>query len=364
MGEKITAISLFAGAGGMDVGFQKAGVQVIWANELDEDAAKTYANNNPETILNVGDIRKAIPDIRELSESNIDLVFGGPPCQGFSVAGKMDPKDERSKLIWDYFKVVEILKPKYFIMENVKALAKLHKWSSIRNKIIDRANDLGYNCFFRILNAADYGVPQNRERVFFVGYKEETIEFEYYFDDAIENNKKSRISLRQSFHDFAKAGTKQNPITCSARITLAVRPVLRKSPYAGMLFNGMGRPLDLDSQANTLPASMGGNKTPIIDEKLLENPEEDNWIINYHKKLINGYRPDLLIQVPKHIRRITINEAAHIQTFPERYIFKGRKSSIYRQIGNAVPCNLAEAVAKSLISASKKSISLNVKQVI
>jgi DNA (cytosine-5)-methyltransferase 1 len=120
-----------------------------------------------------------------------------------------------------------------------------------------------------------------------------------------------------------------------------------------MLFNGLGRPLDLDNQANTLPASMGGNKTPILDELLLEDPNAESWIANYHHALIRGNIPDDTT-VHSHIRRITILEAAAIQTFPRHYQFFGGKSSVYRQIGNAVPCALAESVAMAAIAVHQK----------
>jgi DNA (cytosine-5)-methyltransferase 1 len=343
------AVSLFSGAGGMDVGFKQAGVKVIWANEIDKDAANTYKYNNPESNLHVGDIKEAIAHTKSLT-GFVDIVFGGPPCQGFSVAGKMDPEDERSKLIWDFLQVVEIVKPRLFIMENVKALATLHRWASVRKSIIRKSNSMGYSTFFRVLNAADFGVPQKRERVFFVGYLGNDSYYEYNFNQAIELQKTKKISLRSYLDGFPHAGTKENPITCNAKITLAARPVLRKSPYAGMIFNGMGRPLDLDSQANTLPASMGGNKTPILDEKVLRDPDAENWVVNYHKKLLAGASPNPSVKVPSHLRRLTIAEAAHIQTFPRDYVFKGGNSSIYRQIGNAVPCLLAQAVARAAMN--------------
>ena len=125
---------------------------------------------------------------------------------------------------------------------------------------------------------------------------------------------------------------------------------MRKSPYAGMMFNGLGRPMNLDAVSCTLPASMGGNKTPIIDSQLLADANSDDWIKNYHDGLADGsiipeYRP-----APERLRRLTINEAALIQTFPRDYVFMGTKSAIYTQIGNAVPCKLAECVARSTLS--------------
>lgn len=174
------AVSLFAGAGGMDVGFSDAGVSIVWANELDLDAAQTYIKNNPDTMLRQGDIKRLKEELQQFDEGSIDLVFGGPPCQGFSVAGKMDPDDERSKLIWEYMDVVNILKPKIFVMENVKALGKLQRWQSVREKIVSRAHDMGYTCFYKVLNAADFGVPQKRERVFFIGFLDTDADVEKY----------------------------------------------------------------------------------------------------------------------------------------------------------------------------------------
>lgn len=348
------AISLFSGAGGMDVGFLKAGVEVVWANELDADAAQTYRKNHPDTYLCEGDIKLRKEELRQYSKGDIDIVFGGPPCQGFSIAGKMNPDDERSKLVWEFLDVIDIVKPSVFVMENVKALGELSRWTEIREKILDLAEGMGYSCFFRVLNAADFGVPQKRERVFFVGFLNS--EYEYarsLFNSAIDKQIKPRKSLRECFGQLPPAGSEGNPLTCSAKISLATSPIMRKSPYAGMLFNGMGRPLDLDGQANTLPASMGGNKTPILDEHWLNDPAAGNWIVEYHSKIVDGLNKTNTV-VPPHIRRITTVEAAAIQTFPLDYEFVGEKSSIYRQIGNAVPCEFAAAVATATMDVFAK----------
>jgi DNA (cytosine-5)-methyltransferase 1 len=144
---------------------------------------------------------------------------------------------------------------------------------------------------------------------------------------------------------LGKAGTVINPHTCTAKISFAKSPILRKSPYAGMLFNGAGRPLRSNGYATTLPASMGGNKTPIIDEAEIFEGEE-SFIEAYHASLIAGTKPREG-NAPKRLRRLTIRECMAIQTFPAEYRFAGRKSAIYRQIGNAVPCDLTEAVASA-----------------
>ncbi len=348
------AISLFCGAGGMDVGFEQAGINVLWANEFNLDAANTYRANHSDTRIIHADIKEAKTQLHEYAGKGIELVFGGPPCQGFSVAGKMDPADERSTMVWEFFDVIETVSPKYFIMENVKALGELARWQQVREKIHERAKNLGYYCFSRILNAADYGVPQKRERVFFIGIKDGSPDLAIRFDDLITAKRSPRQSLRECMLKVGKAGSSENPLSCTAKITLAVKPVVRKSPYAGMLFNGMGRPLNFNDQANTLPASMGGNKTPIVDEQLLHDPSASDWVASYHQRLINGEDIDISVGVPAHLRRLTIKEAAAIQTFPPDYIFCGEKSSVYRQIGNAVPCNLARAVAETIVEINKE----------
>lgn len=337
----ITAVSLFTGAGGMDIGFENAGVNVLCANELNKDACDTYATNHPGVKLIRGNLTEHMDELE--SYKGVDLVFGGPPCQGFSVAGKMDPDDERSQLIWRFLDVVEMLHPKAFVMENVKALAKLEKWGPVRQKYLQRVTEMGYTCGYWILNASEFGVPQSRERVFFVG-SSQPYDFSD-FEKALEAQKKQAPTLRELFRSLPEIGTDGNPHTCTARITLAGSPVMRKSPYAGMIFNGMGRPLNLDGVSATLPASMGGNKTPIIDEELLRNPDADDWVKEYHGKLWRKEIEPEFGPAPERLRRISIVESSAIQTFPKDYIFCGSKSTIYTQIGNAVPCYLAQVVA-------------------
>lgn len=348
MSKTIKAVSLFTGAGGMDVGFERAGVTVVFANEIVKEAAETYNLNHPGGVMVNDDINNVIGNLERFQ--GVDLVFGGPPCQGFSVAGKMNPDDERSKLIFTFLDVVEKVKPKAFVMENVKALGVLEKWEPIRKKYLDRVRSLGYNCAPFILNATEYGVSQKRERVFFVGIRDNLDPFfEHNIRDLIEQQKNQAPIIRELLASLGKAGTDENPDTCTAKITFATHPVMRKSPYAGMYFNGQGRPINVDGYANTLPASMGGNKTPFVDEEYLYGGAESDWVVDYHKGLAEGTIIPEFKEAPKRLRRITIKEAARIQSFPEDYIFCGNKGHIYTQIGNAVPCKLAEVVAKAVV---------------
>lgn len=169
-------------------------------------------------------------------------------------------------------------------------------------------------------------------------------------NNLLEEQKTKAPVIKEVLNGIGRAGTKSNPLTCTAKITFATRPVMRKSPYAGMYFNGQGRPIDVDGYANTLPASMGGNKTPFVDEDYLYGDANEDWVVDYHKKLQDGTIAPEFNEAPSRLRRITIKEAARIQTFPDDYIFCGNKGKIYTQIGNAVPCKLAEAVAKATIN--------------
>lgn len=348
MSKELTAVSLFTGAGGMDIGFERAGIKVVFANEMMSEAAQTYNANHPAGIMVNDDIYNQIDTIHRFE--GVDFVFGGPPCQGFSVAGKMDPKDERSKLIFTFLDVVERVKPRAFVMENVKALGVLEKWEPVRKKYLERTSKLGYLCVPFILNATEYGVSQKRERVFFIGIKDcGDPFFEYHIRNLLDERKTEAPVIKELLASLGKAGTDKNPNTCTAKITFATTPVMRKSPYSGMYFNGQGRPINIDGYANTLPASMGGNKTPFVDEEYLYGEAKEDWVVAYHKGLKDGTIIPQFKEAPERLRRITVNEAIRIQTFPDNYIFKGNIGKIYTQIGNAVPCKLAEAVARTVI---------------
>ena len=136
----IITVSTFSGAGGLDIGAIKAGAKIIWANDMMKEACDSYSTNIGKHIIK-GNINEQITKLADYK--NVDLVIGGPPCQGFSVAGKMDVNDQRSQLIWSYAKVIETIKPKAFVMENVKALGVFKKWEPIREKLLSVFRELG-----------------------------------------------------------------------------------------------------------------------------------------------------------------------------------------------------------------------------
>jgi DNA (cytosine-5)-methyltransferase 1 len=342
----LSAVSLFSGAGGMDVGFSQAGFDIVFANDLDPVACATFEDNDLG-VAHVGSIREA-RIWRKLEAA--DIVFGGPPCQGFSVAGKMDPADARSDLMNTYFDVIDKVNPVAFACENVKALAVLSRWSSVRERLIERASKK-YIVALLVLKASDFGVPQIRERMFLLGIRKDRYKGT---DDSLKNELLLRLSTLEEVpptvadvvRKLGRAGSAANARICRAKITFARSPVLRRSAYAGMLFNGAGRPLPAKGCATTLPASMGGNKTPIIDEaEIFEGAK--SYVEEYHQHLIKGGQPRSG-NAPPRLRRLTIDECLAIQTFPIGFKLSGSQSAQYRQIGNAVPCQLAKAVATAL----------------
>ena len=344
--QTIKTVSLFSGAGGLDVGAIAAGADVVWANDMMKEACETYRANIGDHIVQ-GDLNEHLDELKDITD--VDLVIGGPPCQGFSVAGKMDAHDKRSQLIWSYANVISIVKPRAFIMENVKALGEIERWQNVRVALLARFRELGYSVNFIILNASDFDVPQARERVFFIGFKGDS-SLVPDLGKMIVPYKHKAVFVREALKVLDRAGTGNNASVCKAKITLAEKPVLRKSPYAGMLFNGLGRPTKIDGYSATLPASMGGNKTPIIDEKELYDGEEP-WIVSYHKMVSEDISKASFQPAPPFLRRMTPAEAAVLHTFPLDYKFCGSQSRVYTQIGNAVPCNLGRAVANLVIDA-------------
>jgi DNA (cytosine-5)-methyltransferase 1 len=350
-----TFVSLYAGAGGLDTGFALAGFAPTWVSELDPDAMRTHdaalialAETRPHLRgigfeSHVGDIL-AIPDERMPARGSADLVIGGPPCQGFSVAGKMDPNDERSKHVFHFLDVVERVRPKAFLLENVKALYENRRWSDTRDGLVARARELGYNTSLTLVNAAHFGVPQARERMFFIGVREDI----GHPKIPIPTTSERMPSVRDALAQLPAYGQPGNDSYCVARITTAKSPVLRRSPFAGMLFNGAGRPLNLEAPSFTLAASMGGNKTPIIDQRVLELEQTESWVVGYHAELMQSNGAAVADSVPNYLRRLTVEEAAAIQTFPVNMEWCGPQSSRFRQIGNAVPPRLGLAAAEAI----------------
>jgi DNA (cytosine-5)-methyltransferase 1 len=328
----------------MDLGFHGAGFTTVLACEMNRDACETFRRNGLGP-LHEGDVRDLIPGLRK---GQAQVVFGGPPCQGISVAGKMDPLDPRSGLIDSFLDAVGAVEPAVFVMENVDALLSVGKWRPRLQSIRERAGDMGYGLYCTVLNAADYGVPQSRKRFFAIGAKGVADEdLAAILTASLDRLKADPVPASNVFDRLGPQGSARNPATSRAAITFSKNPVMRRTAYAGMLFNGAGRPIDPTRPAPTMTASAGGNKTHIIDEEQVFGSGA-SFCERYHDHLAAGNASGAL-ELPQSLRRLTIKESAAFQGFPDDFSFAGKNSSVYRQIGNAVPVGLATAVAAAAV---------------
>ena len=296
-------VSLFSGAGGLDLGFTMAGHDIIWANDLYEDAVNTYRKNIGDHII-MADIQtinaKDIPDC--------DIVIGGFPCQGFSVANwKRHVDDERNVLYKQLIRVIKEKQPKFFLAENVKGLTNMEH-GEVFKLVLEDFSSLGYRVKWKILNAADYGVPQTRQRVIITGVRND-IDFEYNYpqpthDKDGENGLAKWFSVGEALKDIPDPDQSN-----SLKNHEYSKYKLQFSNYIGH------RRIDPDKPAPTVTAR-GDDRGGVV---ILPHP--------------NGER------------RMSCRELATIQSFPLDFEFCGNRSSIYRQIGNAVPPKMAFAIA-------------------
>lgn len=296
-------VSLFSGAGGLDLGFIQAGHTIVWANDNYADAVATYRKNIGDHIIEAD-----IHDIKSDDIPECDLVMGGFPCQGFSVANtKRNSNDSRNTLYKELLRVINDKKPKYFLAENVKGLLSLDN-GAVFSMILKDFFDAGYNVTHKILNSANYGVPQKRERIIIIGIRKDlSVNFEFPKETHSENGGNGTlkwVSVNESLSKYPDPDTPNNI------------PNHTYSKYK-LNFNGYigHRPLDPGKPAPTVTAR-GDNKGGVV-----------------------------ILPHPNNKRRMTCRELATIQSFPPDYYFYGNNSSIYRQIGNAVPVKLAYCIA-------------------
>lgn len=342
---EIKAIDLFSGAGGSSTGYKSAGIDITDSFEWDPIAAKSYESNHPETKVHTRDIK----DVDFRRWQGIDIVAGSPPCQPFSVAGNQRGLSDHRDMTPHFIRAVSEIKPRAFIMENVAGLTTSRHRAYFESMLkgLESISD-GYFVSWRVLDAADYGVPQHRERLIVVGISKSCYVRPYKFPTATHGpgKKHPHATVRSTLSNpKLDRGSPNNAI-----VTYARNPIIRPSPWAGMLVNGGGRPLNLDAPSLTIPASAGGNRTHIIDE--------NGVLLDYHTELIEAYKSGQTSSAVrsgtvKGVRRLTVAESAALQGFPINYKFEGPTSSQYRQIGNAVPPSLASAVGESMINILK-----------
>lgn len=322
-------IDLFCGAGGLSLGLEAAGLNCVAAVEMNRDACDTFAlQHSKATVHNM-----PIQGLNFKQYKGISLLAGGPPCQPFSAGGKGLASEDSRDMIPQFIRAVDEAQPAMFLMENVPGLASpSHK--DYLEYSLDNFEELGYKVYVQVLNAAEYGVPQKRRRLIVVGVKNELPDFHFPAPTHGPNHCKPFITAGET---LSKIGSIE--LINESKVVFAKRPDLRPSPYDGHLFNGGGRAIDLSAPSHTILASAGGNKTHFLDLQS-EVPE-------YHKHLMNGGRPR--VGCLNGGRRLSVQESAALQTFPDGMRFLGSRSSQYAQIGNAVPPELGKALGKSLL---------------
>lgn len=327
--EDLTAIDIFSGAGGLSLGLEAAGVRSIAAVEVSPDACRTYASVFPDTEL----LQCLTETVRFSRYRGVDLIAGGPPCQPFSSGGKRMASADARDMIPEFVRAVREARPRAFVMENVSGLAQGPRRPYFL-AFLEEMRALGYTVAHRVLNAADYGVPQKRRRLFVVGLKGS--EFTFPLPTHGEGTSRPHVGAGAVVNGRKAVGQPNE-----SRVVYAKRPDIRPNPYDGHLFNGGGRGLDPARPSPTILASAGGNKTHFLDTEA-EVPR-------YHAHLMRGGKPrggDL-----PGGRRLTVEESALLQTFPERVHFAGSRSSRYRQVGNAVPPRLARVMCAAIVKA-------------
>lgn len=321
-------ISLFSGCGGLDLGFERAGFEIPIANEYDPTIWETYKINHPSTKLIEGDIR----NIQESDfPDDIDGIIGGPPCQSWSEAGSLRGiNDSRGKLFYDYIRILKSKQPKFFLAENVSGMLANRHSEAVRN-IIEMFKECGYDLTVSLINAKDYGVPQERRRVFYIGFRRD-LGVRFKFPVGSTADEKKRLTLRDTIWDLqftavpAGARNYHNPkaINNNEFFTGAYSPI----------FMSRNRVKGWDEQAFTVQAS--GRQC-----QLHPQAPKMKFIEQNKREFVKG---------KEHLyRRMTIREIARIQGFPDDFKFiYNYTDDAYKMIGNAVPVNLAYEVAVAI----------------
>lgn len=323
--------SFFSGAGGLDLGFQNAGFNVVWANEYDSEIWATYRLNHPNTYLDQRSIVNISPEEILNQVGEIDGIIGGPPCQSWSEAGALRGiEDKRGQLFFDFIRIIKTIKPKFFLAENVSGmLLPTHKLALENLKAL--FTECGYELSFQLLNAADYGVPQDRKRVFFIGFRKD-LEKKFAFPNPTHLG--NQVTLREAIYDLSKSavpaleGNYTNGETCK----------MTNHEYMIGGFSSMymsrNRVRAWDEVSFTIQA--GGRHAPIHPQA----PKMD-FIDQNLREFKKGYE--------SLYRRLSIRECARIQTFPDDFTFIYKNLTAgYKMIGNAVPVGLAKVVANAI----------------
>lgn len=328
----MNVISLFSGCGGLDLGFEKAGFNIPVANEFDKTIWETFKINHPNTHLIEGDVRQITKnDIVQYIDGEVDGIIGGPPCQSWSEAGSLKGiKDARGQLFFDYIRILKEFQPKFFLAENVSGMLANRHSIAVQN-ILEMFDDAGYDVTFTLVNAKDYGVAEERKRVFYIGFRKD-LHIEFGFPRGSTKDDSKKITLRDIIWDLQDTAVPSAPknhhnpdaINNNEYFTGAYSPI----------FMSRNRVKSWDEQAFTVQAS--GRQCQL-------HPQAP-------KMVKMGKNDCRFVEGKEHLyRRMTIREVARVQGFPDdfKFIYKDTNTA-YKMIGNAVPVNLAYEIATAI----------------
>lgn len=331
-------IDLFCGIGGLSLGFEQSGFEVLYAVDMWEDAVKTYNHNRQENVAHVMSVEDFNNDVLPaLAASNeITGIIGGPPCQGFSTVGKREVDDPRNKMYLEFYKAVKLANPDFFVIENVKGMLTLNKGAFVKD-LLERfgENGLGYTISYKILNAADYGVPQNRYRVFYVGIKNKKFEFPVPYD--------YQLTAKDGISDLLHSDNEH----------YGSEP---QNEYQKLLRGTQKKPLNQDYTAHTEKTVSIISQIP--DGGNIRSLPKEFWEVRKYNKAferMSSLRPSNTIDTGHRNyfhyaepRIPTLRESARIQSFPDNFEVLGTRGSQYKQVGNAVPPMLAKVIAEKI----------------
>lgn len=365
-------IDLFSGAGGMSLGFKQAGFDIALANDIEESCLETYRFNHPEVPdENViqDDIEKILGYVKDLlPNKEIDIVIGGPPCQGFSNANRQRLIDDpRNELYKHFVSFVDLIKPNFFVMENVRGM------NVIAHQVIEDFNALGYNVHCEILNASDFGVPQNRERLIFIGNLV-GLDSESIFEEIHKENENiDKFVLKDALFGLKqlKASNKKNATTIDSeefgsKIDLN-HHYNRENEYIRFINNGRNskyifnhkarynneRDIEIFGRLHQGDQSDDPKIADIMPYKHRNHIFKDKYYKlrnhSYCKTITAHMKFDCNMYIhPTQARGLTPREAARVQSFPDDYFFKGAYTKTYMQIGNSVPPLMGRGIGKVL----------------
>lgn len=336
-------LDLFCGAGGLSLGFERTGYSIVKAIDIDKWAIETYNINRRKKVGEVKDITTVNQDYIKLL-GQIDGIIGGPPCQGFSTSGQRLIDDDRNKLYREYFRILEQANPKFFVIENVKGLLTFAK-GAVKKDIIKRADKLGYNIFWDILDTSKFGIPQTRLRVFFIGIKKELCKEKFVFP--IGN--KETVTILDAIGDLPSLdkGEDNSKYPCEP-----------KTEYQKMIRDGM---TEIHNHVLSIHTEKTKKTLALIPEggSIMDIPENLREGRNYHALLrkMDRNRPALCIDTGhrtyfhyEELRIPSTREVARLQSFPDSFVFTGPRNDQQKQVGNAVPPILAECIAKTILN--------------